>query len=65
MGQPIRGPIQRRFGPSCVRQVYFICNSTEFHDMRTECQIMNNYHSFITVILISHKFPAIYQSLAP
>ena len=33
-----RGPIMRCFGLSCFRPVYFLRKSTEFHDMRTECQ---------------------------
>ena len=60
-----QGPIQRRFGPSCIRRVYFIPMSTECHDIRTECQIINTSHSFFTVLLISHKLPAIDQLLAP
>ena len=59
------GPIQRRSGLSCVRQVYFLRKPTEFHDMRTGYQIINNYHSFITVLIISRKSPAIARSLAP
>ena len=51
-GRPIRGTVQRRFGPSCVLQVYFICKFTEFHGMRMECKIINNSRSFITVPLI-------------
>ena len=30
-----------------------------------ECQRINNSHSFLTVLLISHKYPAIARSLAP
>ena len=26
-----------RFRQSCVQLVFFLCKSTEFHDMRTEC----------------------------
>ena len=36
----IRGRIMRRLNLSCVRSVYFLRKSTEFHDMRTECQII-------------------------
>ena len=50
-----RGPIQRCFGPYCIRQVYFLRKSTEFHDMCTQCQII-----LIHLLLpISHKSPAI------
>ena len=72
MGQPIWGsgqtiwvPIQRRVGPFCVRQVYYIRNSKDFHDMRTEFHRINNLHSFFTVLLISHKFPVMSQLLDP
>ena len=72
MGQPVRGPgqliqvpIQRNFGPSCVRQVYFICKSTEFHDIPKKCQIIKTFHLFITLIIIYHKLPAIDRLLAP
>ena len=64
-GQPIRRLIQRRFHPSCARRLYFLCKSTDFHDMRTECKIIKTYHSFLTVLKISHKFPEIDQLLAP
>ena len=70
-GQPIRGPrqptlwpIQRRFGPSWVSRVYFLHKSTYFHDMRAECQIIKTSHSFLTVIMIWHKYPVIYWLLA-
>ena len=33
-----RGPNMGRFHPSCVRLVYFLRKSTEFHVNRTECQ---------------------------
>ena len=33
-----RGHNQRRFGPNCVRLVYFLHKSTDFHFMRTKCQ---------------------------
>ena len=33
--------------------------------MRTECQIIKTSNSFITVLLIYHKLPAIAQSLSP
>ena len=56
MGHPIRGPIQRHVGPSCVHQIYILRESIEFHDMQTKCQEINIYHSFISVLLIScHK----------
>ena len=64
-GQTIWGPIQRRFGPSCARRVLFLRKSTDFLDMRTECQIIKTYHSFITVIIIYHKPLEIARSLAP
>ena len=35
-----RGPIQICYGPYCVRQVDLLRKSTDFHDMRTECQII-------------------------
>ena len=63
--QTIWWPIQRRFGPSWACWVYFLHKSTEFHDMRTDFQRINNYHSFITVLSISHKLPAISWSIAP
>ena len=50
MGQPIQGPIQRYFGLSCVHRVYFLRDSTEFHDMQMEFQRINNYNSFLTVL---------------
>ena len=34
--------IMKHLGLSNLRQVYFIRKSTEFHDMRTECQKINN-----------------------
>ena len=54
-----RGPIQRRFGPSCAHQVYFLCKSTEFSVMRTECQRILFHFS----LNISHKYPAIAKAL--
>ena len=63
--QQIQGPIQRHFGPSFACRVYFLRKSIEFHDIHTECQIINTYHSFLTVLIISHKYPGISQSLAP
>ena len=46
-----RGHIMKCFGLSCVCTVHFLRNSTEFHDMRTECQrIIINF-----LLLISHK----------
>ena len=65
MSQPIWEPIQRRFGLSCIHLVHFLCKYTHFHDMRIEFQIINTSHSFLTVLLISHKSPAITWSLAP
>ena len=64
MGQPIWGPIQRHFGPSDVHQVYFLRKSTEFHYMRTDCQIIKTSHVFLTLLLIYHQLPAIAQSIA-
>ena len=32
--------IKRNFIPSCIRQVYFLHKSTDFHVMRTEYQII-------------------------
>ena len=49
---------QSRFGLSCVRLVYFIRKYTEFHVMRTECQII----LFRFLLLISHKSPAFAKS---
>ena len=72
MGQPIQGPgppiqghIQRYFGLSCIRRVYFLCKYTEFHDMRKDCQRIKTYHSFMNIPIIYHKFSAIAQLLAP
>ena len=62
-GQPIRGPIQRYFGLSCIRRLYFLRKPTDFYDVRTECRGLNNSCSFITVPLISHKLPAISLSI--
>ena len=64
-GQKIWGPTQRRFGPSCARRVLFLRKSTDFLDMRTECQIIKTYHSFITVIIIYHKPSEIARYLPP
>ena len=64
-GQPIQGPIQRFFGLSCVRQVYFLLDYTEFHGMRTECQKINTSRSFLTVLIISRKSTVMDQSLTP
>ena len=50
-----RGHIMRRFGLSCIRPVYFIRKSTEFHDMRTECQRILIH----LLLLISHILLAI------
>ena len=54
MGQPIRGPIQRLFGLSCIRRVYFLRKSTEFYDLRAECQKIKNYHSFLSVLVANN-----------
>ena len=48
-----RGHNQRHFGLSCVRLVYFLCKSTEFHAMCTECQII----LFSLLLIISHRRP--------
>ena len=50
-----------RFCPSCVRLVCFLCQCTEFHDMRTECQriIINS------LLLISHKSPSCAKRCPP
>ena len=41
-GNTAKGKIRQHFQgclrPSCVRRVYFLRKSTEFHDVRTECQ---------------------------
>ena len=50
-----RGYIQRRFGLSCILQLYFLRKSTEFHFLQTECQrILIHF-----LPLIYHKSPAI------
>ena len=64
-GQPIQRHIQKCFGPSCIYWVYFLCNSTEFHGMLMECQIINTYNSFLAVIIFYHQSPEISWSLAP
>ena len=46
-----RGHNQRRFGPSWVFLLYFLCNSTQFHAIWTECQII----LFRFFLLIYHK----------
>ena len=56
---PRWGPIHGRFGPSCACRVYFLRKSTEFHVIRTECQII----LFHFLLLISHKSPAIAKLL--
>ena len=40
----------RRFCLSCVRLVCFLLKSTDFHDMRTECQIIL-IHFFLLIFL--------------
>ena len=65
MIQSIWGRIQRHFGLSCVYQVYFLRKSKEFCDIQTECQIINNPHSVITVLHIYHKFTVIAWLIAP
>ena len=59
MGQRRCGLIQRCFGPSWMYQVYFLHKSTEFHDMRTECQIILIHF----VLIIYHKSTWINHSL--
>ena len=61
----IRGPIQRNFGPSFIRQVYFIHKSTDCCDMRKDCQKIKTSHSFLTILIISYKLPLINQLLTP
>ena len=39
------------FGLSCVLIVYYLCKYTEFHVMRTECQMI----IFHFLLFISHK----------
>ena len=51
----IWGHIVKHFGVSCVRTLYFICKSTEFHDMWMDCQRI--LVSFL--LIISHKLLAI------
>ena len=47
------GNIMKHFGLSCVCVVYFLCNSTYFHDIRTECQIIFiHFLLFISNILL-------------
>ena len=65
MGQKIWVPIQRNFGLSCLYQVYYLHKSTKFCEIWTECQIIKNFHSFITVLLISHESPQIYWLITP
>ena len=65
MGQPIRVSIQRHFGTSCVCIVYFLRKYTYFHEMKTECQRIDNYHSFLTVLLIYRKYKDIVRLLDP
>ena len=62
--QSIRGPIQRRFGPSCVHQVYFLRNYKDFHDIWMECQIIKTSNSFLTLLLIYHQPISISWSIA-
>ena len=64
-GQPIWGPIQRRFGMYFIPQVYFLRKSTKFHNMRADFQRINTSHSYLTVLLIYNKFPEIDWSLTP
>ena len=69
LGQPIRGPIQRRYGPNFICRVYFLRKSTDFYGIRTECQrkilIIHFLLYFLFLInlqiLINHSLP--YQSL--
>ena len=49
------------FRLSCVRLVCFLRKSTEFHDMRTQCQII--IINFL--LLISHKSIACTKRVAP
>ena len=65
MGQPIQGPIKRRFFSSCGCRVYFLRKSTTIYDMRTEYQKMNTSFSFLSVLLIYQKSTAIYWLLSP
>ena len=50
------GPTIRIFGLSCVRQVYFLCKSKEFHYMRTECQINIPTTYFSQFIAIAERY---------
>ena len=53
----IRGRIMRRLNLSCVRSVYFLRKSTEFHDMWTEYQIILIHF----LLIISHKLLVFYK----
>ena len=50
-----RGPNMRRFGPSCIRWVYFLCKSTEFHVIQTECQRIIPTDYFSQSLAISER----------
>ena len=50
-----RGHNLSHFGPSCVRLVYFLCKSPEFHDMRMERQTILIHF----LLLIYHKLTEI------
>ena len=45
------------FGLSCLRPVHYLCKYTEFHHMRTECQIIIIH----LLLIISDKFLEIYK----
>ena len=53
-----RGHCMGRFHPSCIRLVYFLRKSTEFHVKRTECQIIL-FHFLLVIFLIIHAITSL------
>ena len=49
---------------SCIRWVYLLHMSAYFHDMQTVCQRINTSNSFLNILLISSKPPAIFELIA-
>ena len=58
-GSDNTGTYPHTFFPPCVRWLYFIFKSTDFHDIRAEFHRINNSHSLPTLLLTSHKSPEI------